>query len=610
MPRIKDPRDLLSASYDLVVVGGGMAGLCAAISAARHGAKTALLQDRPVLGGNASSEIRMHICGATRHGQRPNARETGIIEEILLENKYRNPTHSYGMFDVLLWEKAAYQDGLDLYLNTSALQVHTEQGHITEIIARQTTTEKTFVFRAAQYMDCSGDGMISALAGASYMFGREAAAAFEEPGAVETADTVTMGNSIQFRALDEGREVVFHRPDWAYDYHDADWIGRVKFAEITSGYWWLEIGGTQWNVVNDSETTRDEMLRILFGLWDYIKNYSNVREQAANLALDWVAFVPGKRESRRIVGDYVLREQDLLEGRVFEDAVAYGGWHIDTHRPEGFYAFIHKEPQPVDANVVLDDLYTIPYRSLYARDVDNLFLGGRIISATHRAFASTRVMATCAVAAQAAGTAAAMAVEKGCGPRDILSSIQELQQTLLRDGCYIPGTANADPDDLARTAAVSCSSETAEGGCALAVNGWNRPIGEQNNMWISGSLEETPQWLQLSWQQPIKPRELRLTFDSDLSAEIMISLSKWHHVRQQEGVPDTLVRDYRIVMLKEGREIYSERVEENRQRLRIHPLPGQDCNQVRIEVLRTWGCEQARLCEIRVYAQTDEDDSV
>lgn len=174
-----------------------------------------------------------------------------------------------------------------------------------------------------------------------------------------------------------------------------------------------ETGGTELNCVTDAEQTHDEMLKIIFGIWDYIKNYSDRKKEAENYYLDWVSFLPAKRESRRIKSDYVLNENDILGNRMFDDAVAYGGWHIDSHRPEGFYAFINKTPQREDKTVMFDGIYTIPYRSIYSKDIENLFLGGRIISASHRAFSSTRVMATCAAAARAAGIAAAMAVKKG-----------------------------------------------------------------------------------------------------------------------------------------------------------------------------------------------------
>lgn len=327
--------------YEVIVVGGGMAGVCAAIASARTGACTALIQDRPVLGGNASSEIRMHICGATHHGHRENARETGILEEILLENRSRNPQHSFSIFDTVLWEKVRQEEKLELYLNTRVTDVETADGRILNLKAHQLTTEKEFILEGTLYMDCTGDGMIAARAGASVRQGREGRIEFGETYAPDEPDTGTMGNSLMFRAVDMGKPVPFKRPQWAYEYSEedlayrghSDYSSKMQNYDIESGYWWIELGGTQ-NTIDDAEEIRDELLKTLYGVWDHIKNKGD--HGAENYALDWVQFLPGKRESRRIEGDYILREQDLLEGRVFEDTVAYGGWPMDMHPPQGF----------------------------------------------------------------------------------------------------------------------------------------------------------------------------------------------------------------------------------------------------------------------------------
>lgn len=583
--------------YDIAVAGGGISGICAAIAAARQGCTVALIQDRSVLGGNASSEVRMHIVGATRHGERPNLRETGIIEEILLENKYRNPEHSYGMFDTLLWEKVVSEKNITLYLNTYVREVKTENGRIVSITGNQNTTEKEFEFSAEMFIDCTGDGSVSAKAGADYMFGREAKNVFGEPNAVEKSDTVTMGNSIQFRSLDAGRPVPFERPEWAYDYSNAEWARNMKWAEITSGYWWLEIGGTEWNCVRDAELTRDELLKIVFGIWDYIKNHSEQKEKAANYYLDWVSFVPAKRESRRIKGDCVLTENDVLENRMFDDAIAYGGWHLDSHRPEGFYAFINNTPANGDDSIMFDGIYTIPYRCIYSADVPNLLLGGRIISASHRAFSSTRVMATCAVASEAAGVAAALAVKSHCDARSV--DVKLLQQILLKNGCYIPNVKNEDKNDLARLAKVSCSSFKESCECENVINGISRPVGGESNMWQSAPNDKSP-FIEFKLPKEQRVRNLLITFDSNLSVEIMISLSKWHHVRQAYGIPDTIVKDYTAEYFLDGKVVYTSEIKGNHQR--VNSVKSDViCDTVRITVNATNGCDGAHICEIRIY---------
>lgn len=582
--------------YDVTVIGGGMAGVSAAIAAAREGMKVALLNDRTVLGGNASSEVRMHIVGATRHGCRENLRETGIIEEILLENKYRNPEHSYAIFDIILWEKVKAEKNIDLYLNTYAFAVEKKENKISSVKARQLTTEKEFDFVSNVYIDCSGDGYISYLADAEVMFGREAKSTFNEPGAVEKYDTVTMGNTIQFRSLEAKRPVPFVRPDWAYDYSDAEWAKNMNWEEITSGYWWLEIGGTEWNCVTDAEITRDEMLKIVLGLWDYIKNHSSKREQAKNYYLDWVGFLPSKRESRRIVGDYVLNENDILENKIFPDAIGYGGWHLDTHRPEGFYAFVNQTPHEVDKTVHFDGIYTVPYRSIYAKGLDNLLLGGRIISASHRAFASTRVMATCAVLAEAAGIAAAIAVKKGFTVPEVGNVIDELQQKIMKNGCYIPGFKNEDSNDLASRGSVSATNEVVGCEAENIINGFSRTIDGNSNMWQGKQNGDS---VVLTLENKTKVKEVILTFDSNLSVEIMLSLSKWHQVKQAYSVPETIVKDYEVEYLLYGKTVKTEKVEGNYQR--INKLSaGIECDQIKVTVTDTHGAPP-RICEIRVY---------
>ena len=213
---------MIEKRYQVVVVGGGISGMCAALAAARHGAKTALIQDRPVLGGNASSEIRMHICGADREGHRPNARETGIVEEILLENQLRNPQHSFSICDTILWEKTHGQENLDVYLNARFLSAEADNGVIRRIYVQQMTTEKDFLFTADIFIDATGDGMLAFQAGARVMHGREGKAVFGESLAPDVSDDYTMGNSLMFTARDMGRPVPFTAPPWAYHYTDAD----------------------------------------------------------------------------------------------------------------------------------------------------------------------------------------------------------------------------------------------------------------------------------------------------------------------------------------------------------------------------------------------------
>lgn len=580
--------------YDIVIVGGGISGVCAAIAAARHGASTALVHNRPVLGGNASSEIRMHICGADCHSKRPDARETGILEEILLENKNRNPQWSFSIFDTILWEKCNFENNLTLYLNTHMTEVNVKECEIKKIRAVQLTTEKLLEFEAPLFIDATGDGTLASLAGAGYMSGREGRAVFEEEHAPENSDQVTMGNTLLFRAIDAGKPVPFQKPFWANSYTEEELTLR-DHSEITYGYWWIELGGEDLDTVSDGEEIRDELLKALYGVWDHIKNKGD--HKADNYVLDWVGFLPGKRESRRIIGDYILKEQDLRAGRIFEDAVAFGGWPMDMHVAGGLKAKL----EPTDY-IHLDKLYTIPYRSLYAKDIQNLMLAGRIISTSHMAFGSTRVMGTCAVIGQAVGTAGALATEKGIRPAAVSSHIRELQQLLLKDDCFIPGVKNEDKQDMAKNAQLHCSSALDNGSCCNITNGISRKTGTQSNCWISKELGKEGEWLSLTFPVPIELSVLHLKFDSDLSREISISMSERVQKHQLPGPPLTLVRNYQLECYKEDRQVYSEYVENNYQRFRKHSFNTPViCDKIRIKVTGTQGDSHARIFEVRVY---------
>lgn len=585
---------VIHKKYEVVIVGGGVSGLCAALASARHGAKTALIQNRPVLGGNASSEIRMHICGADYHASRPDARETGILEEILLETRRRNPNHSFSILDTVMWEKARFQDGLDLYLNTHMTEVMVENATIKQITACQLTTEKQFAFEAEIFMDATGDGTLAELAGAEYLCGREGKKVFGERFAPDESDSVTMGNSLLFKAVDIGKPVPFIKPYWANSYTEEDLAYR-SHQDITSGYWWIELGGDQLDIVADGEELRDELLKAVYGVWDHIKNSGH--HNAENYALEWIGFLPGKRESRRILGDYILKEQDCLEGRIFEDAIAYGGWPMDMHVVGGLKTRL----EPTDF-IKLKEVYTIPYRSLYSKNIANLMIGGRAISASHMAFGSTRVMATCAVIGQAGGTAAAMAVEKRILPRDMQRHIKELQQILLREDCYIPGFRNEDSNDRAKQAQITCSSFVDGCSCENVVNGVSRRVKEDSNCWVSNEIGAEGEWISLHFEESIRPRQVHFKFDSNLSKELMVSLSHSVISKQVPDIPPELVKDYVIEFYKDHVPVYSEVVKDNYLRYRVHNFTQQiDCDQIKVRVLSTNGDTQARIFEVRIY---------
>jgi len=611
MPSSTDVRE-----YDVIVVGGGMAGVCAALASARHGARTALVQDRPVLGGNSSSEIRMHVCGADCSGGRPNTRETGIMEELRLENAARNPQRCAEMWDLILWEACEAEPSLDLFLNCQIVEVESSagglpasgeagrSGRITRLRGLQVSTEGWLDFAAALVIDCTGDGRIGYLAGAEYRTGREAKSEYDEPWAPEEADDWALGSSLLFTARDFGEPMPFERPPWAHLFRtDADLPHRPHGAS-EYGYWWIEWGG-HLDTIADNEAIRNELLKYLFGVWDHIKNRGD--HGAENHALTWFGWVPGKRESRRLLGDYVLRQQDCTEARRFEDTVAYGGWPVDIHAYGGL-----ENPDPPARFGHLEDVYAIPFRMLYSRNVENLLMAGRDASATHMAHGSTRVMATCAVMGQAAGTAAALCAQHGCLPRDLTDShITELQLALIRDDCYLPGLSLTDPDDLAPAATITASSQASpELGPENLVNGIDRPLGDAPNAWEAAADQEGHAWVCFQWPEPVEIAEVRLTFDTCLAKVVTLTHETGFNARIVPGVPDECVAAYVVAGVRSGSPAWGPvegemwetlaQARGNHQRHRVHRLKPPRTHRLRLLIRKTRAGKPARVYGARI----------
>ncbi|WP_207515629.1 FAD-dependent oxidoreductase [Longitalea luteola] len=443
---------------DLVITGGGLSGVCCAITAAREGCSVILVQDRPVLGGNASSEVRLWILGATSHMGNNNrwAREGGVIDEILVENTYRNPEGNPVIFDMILLDKVIAESKITLLLNTAVY--HVDKKNETTIAAvkafcSQNQTEYTLM--APLFCDASGDGVVGFLAGAAFRMGAESRDEFGEKFAPNKEYGELLGHTLYFYSKDTGRPVQFIPP--AFALKDITKIPRFKTfnaKEFGCKLWWIEYGG-RLDTVHDTEQIKWELWKVIYGVWDYIKNSGNFPE-AANLTLEWVGTIPGKRESRRFEGDYMMRQQDIVEQRTHADAVAFGGWSIDLHPADGVFS-----EKPGCNQWHSKGIYQIPYRSLYSRNISNLFLGGRLISASHVAFGSTRVMATAAYATQAVGLAAALCKERNVLPADIAKDehIHALQQRLLLSGQYIPGLVLKNNSDLVQAATITASSE-------------------------------------------------------------------------------------------------------------------------------------------------------
>ena len=585
---------------DFVVIGGGMAGTCAALAAARNGAKVVLVQDRSMLGGNASSEVKMHIVGADCHGGRPGLRESGLIEELRLEDSVRNPHRSYSQWDLLLYEKVKAEPNITLLLDTdcTGCEVDPQTRAIRSVRALRNSTEDLFEITGTFYADCSGDSRLGFEAGADLHVGRESRDEYGESLAPEKADRQTLGSSILITGRRHDKPQPFRAPNWIRKFTKED-LKHRPIHSFEYGYWWFEWGG-QHDTIHDNEMIRHELLRIALGIWDYVKNSGN-HPESANWALDWVGSIPGKRESRRLMGPHILTQSDVLDGRLFPDAVAYGGWAIDLHPPSG----VDAKDEPPFTPTHGESAYTIPLGCLYSRNVPNLLFAGRNISASHVAFASTRVMATCSIMGQAIGTAAALAVAKKVPLQTLAKGdgLRELQQRLLKDDAFIPALRHEDSRDLARGAKISVSSERKGHEGALVLDGITRDLvgkfgkwaDQQPHHWRSQGL---PASIELTLPAPAKISEIHLTFDTGFARELMLTPSDHITNKMIRGPQPETVLAYRV---HAGGEVVVDQ-SDNYLRKIVHRLakPVTTAN-VKVEILATHGVPDAHLFEIRLY---------
>ena len=457
----------IQRSYDLVIVGGGISGVCAAISAARHGMQVALVHNRPMLGGNSSSEVKLYPENSTT--KHPWIKEGGILEELCNEDRAHNHRRYQegtmnAIWDLVLYDGVFRESNITLYLNTHMHRAIMESPtRIQAVYCFQLGTEKTFELQAPLFVDSSGDGYLGYRAGAEFRWGADARADYDEPLAPESPDDGVMGNTQFFSARDTGRPVPFQPPEWAADFPTEESLGGRSHSHIEGGYWWIEIGAPH-HPIHDNDKIVHEGLRHMLGVWDHIKNHGD--HGAANYGLEFLSFWPYKREARRILGDHVLTQQDIQHPQVRPDDVAYGAWPVDVHRPGGLLMPQQPPYDPPFADENWDRMYTLPYgiplRSLYSRNIENLLTAGRPISTSYVAFSSSRVLRTGAIVGQAVGAAAALCKKHRTLPRSVARQhATECQQLILRDDGHIIGVENTDPLDLARKATAMASSSAA-----------------------------------------------------------------------------------------------------------------------------------------------------
>lgn len=600
---------------DILVAGGGMSGVCCALAAARQGARVILCQDRPVLGGNASSEIRMHIVGANTN--RPCAdlvnepRESGLIEEIRLENAVRNPQRSASMFDEILREKCQAQEALTLLLNTTVVGARVEGKAIRGVRAIRASTEDVFEIAARVFVDCTGDGGLGAAAGASYTHGREASAQYGEKLAPAEADTKTLGSTLLFAARKFDHPVPFTPPSWARkvtaeDFALRDWAHPGKELTYEYGFWWLEWGG-HLDTIKDNEAIRDELLALLFGIWDYVKKGDF---GAGNWALDWFGVIPGKRESRRFHGLHMLTEADVLNSSPQADAIAYGGWPIDLHPVYGF----DQRDQPPCVWTPVPLLYDIPLRCCLSADLENLMFAGRNISASHVAFASTRVMATCSVIGEGVGIAAAWAVRENLAPSLLPSdaaAVATIQEAILREDGFLIGRKWRDEKNLLRTAHLSSSGDAPGGAVVNVLSGFHRALSAEGGVaadrlepgshrWISN--QNCPAWILAEWAEPVAIHRVEATFDTGLHRFLTLTHSDDYASKMIWGPQPEMVRDFIIEYRDEsGWQVLVE-VRDNTLRRWSHAALLR-CQALRLTVERSWGVKEARVVRLAAYGE-------
>ena len=555
---------------DFVVAGGGLAGVCAAVSAARHGTSVILVQDRPVLGGNASSEMRMGIVGVLKDQYQ----EAGILEEMQLRNFYYNPLQRYTIWDDVIYSTVVSEPNIKLLLNTTVEDVVMDGERIAAVKAWNINAYTRYLIKGKLFADCTGDGILR-LSGAKFRRGREFPSEFGESCLREGGDSHTMGNSIllQLRKTDEDHP--FIAPEWAYHFTDDDFnyeipkstIPGVKFnykriySPKDNNFWWIEFGGL-YDTIFDAPDIQFELKRIAYGIWEYMKNNPD-----------------GRCKGYGFIGPHILTQNDVQSGGHFEDVVAYGGWTLDDHDPEAF----HKKGR-ISVEYKCPDYFGIPFDCLYSVNVPNLMFAGRDISCTHMGLSATRVMATCALLGQACGTGAALAIAKGITPAQVRADhIAELQDMLEDDDCMLPYRWRK-PSALTLSALTSEANEVLRNGIDRQ---WD---GKDNGVWVQPGDES----IEYIWKKPVTVQGARIVFDSMFKIRSK-RMRKLEATTERVSVPWMMPKAWRIEARigKEWKVVY--RCPLNYVRLQKVSFEPVQASALRLVVEETWGGGQGHV---------------
>lgn len=416
------------ASYDLVVVGGGVAGMCTAVTAARMGCKVALVNDRPVLGGNNSAEVRVHLGGYAE--MEPNKGLGRMLREFGHSRKGNAQPAEYYEDD----KKQNFieaEKNVMLYANYRAVSVQMNGTKISSVVIKHIETGEEICLKAALFSDCTGDGTIGYLAGADFRMGRESRSEFGESLAPEKADSLTMGASIQWYSKDNGKKTVFPKFNYGLEFNENN-CEKVKMGE-----WTWETGMNK-NQIDEAELIRDYGLLVVYSNWSFLKNEWKEKEKYRNWSLEWVAYIAGKRESRRLMGDYILKQDDIDKGVFHEDASFTTTWSIDLHFPDpkNSELFPGQEFKAATKHLFIHP-YAVPYRCLYSRNVNNLFMAGRNISTTHVGLGTVRVMRTTGMMGEVVGMAAALCRQYGVLPREIYQHHLPELKKMMKEGAGV-----------------------------------------------------------------------------------------------------------------------------------------------------------------------------
>ncbi|CAH8284246.1 FAD dependent oxidoreductase [Mariniflexile fucanivorans] len=580
--------------FDVAVLGGGMAGICAAVAAARNGSKVVLVQDRPVLGGNASSEIRVIVHGVTKLKSGLPERETGIIEEILLLNRFYNEQHSFTVWDHVLYDLVTREPNITLMMNTQAVKGVTSDSKIISAICWQLSTESVITINAELFIDCSGDGLLAATSGALYRTGREASSEFGEKYAPKEADGWQMGATILLSSKNMGKPTTYKAPPFAIKFDAENTHPDRRILPFVEGFWWVEVG-SQNDIIGTSETDRHRLMGYAYGVWDHVKN-SGLYPEADSFSLDWVGSLPGRRESRRFIGDYILSEPDQLGFKDFEDAVAFGGWPLDEHNPGGIENLA--EP-PSFWHEHFDKVYQIPFGSLYSKNVSNLLFAGRNVSQTHVALSSSRVMGTCATMGQAVGTAAALCIKKKITPRELRNNyIKELQEQLLRDDAFIPQRPANDSFNLAKNADKIYASSTKSGDVKYLTDGVSRDENGEVHHWQSKGLSAD---LTFEWSQPISLSKIEIKCDTNVKKNIMMLKNTRENEAYTTVIPPELLKSLELNIMVEGEWINKGNLQDNQKRLIKFHFDKTLISAFKLTFKETYGADDVKLFEVRCY---------